>query len=416
MNKIKNIFKTPMLVVFVIICLTLLPNAVNMESAVFRSAIVVGFGMDYNEQNGYEIHAAINVSAKDESLSENTKLVSATGGSVSEAISHLSVQFGRSIKFGHTRYLLIGRKLAEQNLAVIIDGIIRTNKMRDTVQLVLCNSGIVEMLNAGIEIKNKTGIKLSDIITYKSKFSTVAMDSNVDTFYKGYFSNSGISKISCVSLTDDYTKGITPEAALGNATSPAAPDAGNEEQNGNGTQKETKFISSVGEIAVFKNGTLVDIVDEQIADGSQWIHSSFLPKKLDINVTNEYLNNARVFFYVLEKSVNTDVFFYKNIPMMTAKIDVTMGIDEILTSDGKIIPLNQDIVDQDVKCQIGRKIREETAAVKEYSKNTGLDILELNEMFYFSAYKEYLDYLKNSSTEQFLNDVQISIDVRVEVI
>ena len=288
--------------------------------------------------------------------------------------------------------------------------------MRDTVQLVLCNSSIVEMLNAGIEIKNKTGIKLSDIITYKSKFSTVAMDSNVDTFYKGYFSNSGISKISCVSLTDDYTKGITPEAALGNATSPAAPDAGNEEQNGNGTQKETKFISSVGEIAVFKNGTLVDIVDEQIADGSQWIHSSFLPKKLDINVTNEYLNNARVFFYVLEKSVNTDVFFYKNIQMMTAKINVTMGIDEILTSDGKIIPLNQDIVDQDVKCQIGRKIREETAAVKEYSKNTGLDILELNEMFYFSAYQEYLDYLKNSSTEQFLNDVQISIDVRVEVI
>lgn len=404
-----------MLAVFVIICLTLLPNAVNMESAVFRSAIVVGFGMDYSEQNGYEIHAAINVSATDESLSENTKLVSATGGSVSEAISHLSVQFGRAIKFGHTRYLLVGRKLAEQNLAVIIDGIIRTNKMRDTVQLVLCDSSIVEMLNAGIEIKNKTGIKLSDIITYKSKFSTVAMDSNVDTFYKGYFSGSGISKIGCVSLTDDLTKGITPEASLGDATSPVAPDAGNEDSKSGGEQKK-KYISSIGEIAIFKNGRLVDIVDEKIADGSQWIHSSFLPKKLDIDVSNEELKDARVFFYVLEKSVSTDVFFYKNIPMMTAKIDVTLGIDEILTANGEIIPLNQDIVDQDVKCQIGRKIREETASVQQYAQNSGYDILELNEMFYFSAYKQYMDYLKNSSPERFLQDVQISIDVRVEVI
>lgn len=416
--KIKGLFKVPMLLVFVIICIAFLPDAVNTPSVVFRTAIVVAFGIDATEDNQYEIHAAINVSAKDESLSENTKLMSAVGDSVSQAITNLSVQFGRAIRFGHTRFMLIGTNLAKQNIAKVLDGVIRTNKMRDTIHLVLCDSDVADMLNVGIEIKNKTGIKLSDIITYQSPNSTVSMDSNIDTFYKGYFSNAGISKIACISLTDDYTKGITPEAALGEATSPQAPDAGNEETGAGKTQeKKKKFVSSMGRVGVFKNGILSQIIDAPIAEGTQWINSSYLPKKLEVDVNNNILDNAQLFFQVFEKTVSNEVFFYKGIPMLSAKIDVTLGIDEILNGNNNIIPLSQDVVDQEVKCAIGRKIRTKTAEALKFSRDNNLDILELNEIFYLSNYREYIDYLKSGkSVEDFINEVQVSLEIRVKVI
>ncbi len=424
-DKVKKIFNVPMLLVFILICFLFLPNAINMRSAVFRSAIVVALGIDYNDNQKYIIHAGINVSATDESLSENTKLISATGVSVGDAIANLGIQFGRPIRLGHTRFVLIGSELAKQNVATALDGIIRTNKMRDTVQLVMCDANVSEMLNIGIEIKNKTGIKMSDIIAYQSKFSTTAMDSNVDTFYKGYLSTSGISKLNCISLTDDITKGITPEAALGNANSPNAPDAGNESssqsENSNSSSEnktsQKKFVVNNGTIALFKNGRLMKIVPPQISNGSYWINTSFMPKKLNVNVLkSKELSNAKLFFNVLNKHVNSEVFFYKNIPMMSAKINVTLGIDEIITSNNQIVPLSTDVIDQETKCAIGRQIREEVGMALEYGKKENLDLLDLNEIFYLIKYKEYKEFIKHTTTEQFFKGVQLSIEVRVEVI
>ena len=170
-------------------------------------------------------------------------------------------------------------------------------------------------------------------------------------------------------------------------------------------------------IFVFKKGVLMDIVPYDISEGTHWINSSYFPKKLDIQVSNKYLDNAQVFFFVLEKSVNSEVFFHKGIPMFSAKINVTLGIDEIINGNDQIIPLNLDVIDEEVKCAIGRKIRVETAEALKYSRDNDLDILELNEIFYLSKYREYVDYLNSGkSTDQFVEDVQISMEVRVEVI
>ncbi|MBQ9785994.1 MAG: hypothetical protein IJW25_00835 [Clostridia bacterium] len=424
-NKIKSLFKTPMLLVFVIICFTLLPNAINMQSAVFRSAIVVAFGIDKDQSQNYVINAAVNVSSTAESLSENTKLISAKGKSVSDAISNLSIQFGRPIRLGHTRFVLIGTALAKENVAVALDGIIRTNKMRDTVQLVLCDAPVDDMLNVGIEIKNKTGIKMSEIMTYQSKYSTTAMDSNVDTFYKGYFSNAGISKLNCIRLTDDFTQGITPDAALGEIGGKSggeeSQDAGGaaaEQEETKGSSKQTKkYLSVLGDIAVFKNGVLKTIVPPNTAIGANWINASHIPQKLDVAVEGGILEKAHLYFYVLNKTVSREVFIYNDIPMMSVKINLTLGIDEIINQNSQITPLSQDVIDQDVKCAIGRELRRQTGEALLYSKQTGLDILELNEIFYLSKYKQYQNYLQNGhTTEDLINNAQISLEVRVEVI
>lgn len=426
-RKVKGLVKTPMLIVFIVICFAFLPSALNMSSAVFRSAIVVALGIDKDQNQNYVIDAAINVSSNEDSLSENTKLISAKGKSVANAIGNLGIQFGRPIRLGHTRFVLIGTNLAKENVAVALDGIIRTNKMRDTVQLLLCDAPVDDMLNVGIEIKNKTGIKMSEIMTYQSKYSTTAMDSNVDTFYKGYFSTAGISKLNCISLTDDNTEGITPDAALGEIGGDSGGSGGSQSKSNetSSAQSETKtskektkkYLSNNQNIAVFKNGVLKDILSQDISTGTFWINTSYTPQRLDVKIDGGILHNAELFFNVLNKTVTKEVFFYKNIPMVSAKINVTLGIDEIINSDDKITPLSQDVIDQDVKCAIGREIRRQTGDAHLYSKQTGIDFLDINEIFYLSKYKDYNNYLSNGHTiEDIINNTQISLEVRVEVI
>lgn len=432
-KRVKGLLNVPMLFVFIIICVAFLPQAMNMDSAVFRSAIVVAFGVDKIEEQ-YVIHSAINVSSTNESLSENTKLISATGRSVSDAITSLSIQYGKPIRFGHTRFVLIGTNLAKENVALALDGIIRTNKMRDTVQLIMCDADVGDVLNVGIEIKNKTGIKLSEIITYKSKFSTTSMDSNVDTFYKGYFSTAGISKLNCITLTDDYTLGVTPEADLGqNAGGESGSSGGGEAGRGAGTgatasgdsqeggeaskTQKLKYISNTGQMAIFKNGVLQTILPGNIANGTYWVNKTHLPQRLRVNVSNQYLHNAHIYFYVLEKTVGRDVFFYKGMPMVSVRVDLTLGIEEIINGNNEIIPLNKDVIDTEVKCAIGREVRRQTGEAFLFGKENDLDVLDINETFYLSKYKPYMEYLASGkTTDEFVEDTQISMEVRVEVI
>ena len=110
-------------------------------------------------------------------------------------------------------------------------------------------------------------------------------------------------------------------------------------------------------------------------------------------------------------------FFYKDIPFISTKIKVTLGIDEIVNGNSQIVPLSTDIIDEEVKGAIGRKIRLEVGDALKYSQDSNLDILELNEIFYMGKYKGYMEYLNSGKTvNDLVQDVQIAIDVRVEVI
>jgi len=162
---------------------------------------------------------------------------------------------------------------------------------------------------------------------------------------------------------------------------------------------------------------LQTIMPGELSNNTYWINKAHLPHGLSVNVSNQYLNNAHIYFYVLDKTVGRDPFFYKGIPMISLKVDLTIGIEEIINGDNKIVPLNTDVIDQEVKCAIGREIRRQLGNAFLYSKQNKLDILDINETFYFSKYKEYTEYLQKGKTpEDFVQDTQISVEVRVEVI
>ena len=184
MNLLKRIIKSPILLIFALVCAFLLPSAINRSSIAFRSAIALALGIDMNEQDEVVLYTAISVPATNESLTENSKIMVSSGRTLSDAFANLRLMYGRDIKLGHTRFVMIGSKISQNNVTSMLDSLIRTNRIRNVVQLIYCPSDIGDMFNVGVKINSATGIKLSDIISHQQNASTTYVNSNIDSFYK----------------------------------------------------------------------------------------------------------------------------------------------------------------------------------------------------------------------------------------
>ena len=403
----KNFFKVPMLVVFFVICFVFLPSAINLRSIAFRTAIVVALGIDIDDNDRYLLDAVIAIPSITDDLNENNKIISSSGESVIDALCNMNLIFGKAIRLGHVRFVVIGNKLSNKNVANAIDGIIRTNKIRDSVQLIMCESDVHELFNVGIELKNKTGLRLSDIVCHMENYSTTSFNSNVDGFYKGYFSKSKISKLNCLTITDQYNKGIS--------FSNQEEGAGGQDNNEYKQNSKNKYISNIGKIAIYKDGVLKDVLTSELGLYSNWTNGANLPKKLIANVTStEHI--SKICCEVLGKSVTQEAFFLNGVPMYCCKINLTIDINEIINNDSQVVSKNFNIISEEIKSDIGREIRSQIGEILKYSKQTKLDVLGLNDYFFLNVYDEYNNYIKTKTTDNFLDDVQLNADINIKII
>lgn len=411
----KIVFKSPIILIFVLICVFMLPNSINTLSLAFRSAIAVAVGIDINEENKTEIYVAINSSPTSESLAETNHIFCSSGETLGDAFANLNLTFGRDIKLGHTRFVMIGKKISGQDIEKLLDRLVRTSKMRNTVQLIYCPNSIKQMFEIGSKMGNTSGLKLSEIVCHQQNNSTTSIDSNVDSFYKGLLSPSGVSRLNVVSLTSDYTKGINANTD-GTSGGESSSSGDQNEQNPSGNDKQD-YVSNRGEIAIFKDGILQFTLNEEMSGGLNWLNNNFNSKELLVKVDNSsILKDALINFDILSKSVNCETFFYKNIPFVSVKIVLLLDIDEII-SDNVKSDFNYSIIDDSVKSDIGRTIRSQIAKVANYAKQNKVDIYELNNMFYKNNYYDYINYLQTGKTkEDIIENTNLTVDIEIRIV
>lgn len=411
----KFIFKSPILLIFSLICVFMLPNSINTLSEAFRSAIAVAVGIDLNEENKTEIYVAINSSPTSESLAETNHIFCSSGETVGDAFTNLNLTFGRDIKLGHTRFVMIGEKISQQDIVILLDRLVRTSKMRNTVQLIYCPNSIKQMFEIGSKMGNTSGLKLSEIVCHQQNNSTTSIDSNIDSFYKGFLSPSGVSRLNMVKLTNDYTKGIN--ANTDGSSGGESSSSGEQNESHSGGEQKQDYVSNRGEIAIFKDGVLKFTLDEEMSSGLNWLNNNFNSKELLVMVNNSsQIDNAIINFDILNKYVRCKSFFYKNMPFLSVQILISLTIDEIISDNAKK-DLRYSMLDDSVKSDIGNTIRGQVAKVVNFSKQEKVDIYELNNMFYKNNYYEYKEYLKNGNTkDDIIENTNISVDIEIKII
>lgn len=419
-KSLKIALKSPIILIFALICVFMLPTSINTLSVAFRSAIAVAVGIDKNEIGQIELQVAINTSAESDNLAEHNYLLTSVGRTVADAFTNLDLEFGRSIKLGHTRFVMIGKGIGENDVVMLLDSLVRTGKMRSAVQLVYSNDSIKDLFDVGIELNNSTGIKVSEIVCHQQDTSTTSIASNIDSFYRGFFNPSGISKLNTISLGEEYYKGLNSNSSPNKNPQGSSENEGQNTQSIGNEQKsssENIFITNKGEVAIFKNGIYQMTLTKELTNGLNWLNNEYNIKKLYVNVEkSNNLENAIVNFDILSKKVNLETFFYKNIPFVSAKVVLSLDVDEVISKNTKT-DFNYNIIDDSVKSIIGDTVRNQISTTLKVAKDNNLDLFEINNLFHKRNYNEYVQYLNaGNDSNSIIQNTIIAVDVQIKIV
>lgn len=403
---------------FILIMIIFLPTAITMPSLSFRSAIITAVGVDRSLE-GVEVSVLTLSEISKDNMGENTKLVAGTNSTVASAINSIESQIGRKLKMGHVGYIAISKDLASENIANVLNNLIITTKLPNTVSLVVSEGSAKDILKQTDQLEQSSSFKIREII--QNEFNVnYTKDTSVDAFLKGYLSETSTSTLGYIKLTNDDNQGLNPsENGSDNGSSSAKnsnSSTNNNSQSGDDNQKTT--ISFQREHAVFVNGVFKYVLSLDEMKGINWLVESDLQQILIIdNYTGQGLNDARITLDVLGDKINPKVCFRNGRPIITYDLFLTVNPVEIMQNNKNFLSPKEIKIDEVLNEKINQKIKLEISNTISKLRQEKTDVFGVYKILYSAYYHKFMSFLNSlSDKSDFLSYVQFKINVFPKII
>lgn len=347
------------------------------KQEVQKLAVVLAMGLDLTPENKYMITVEILNAQKDSSQSKGggqgsgseVMLFSSQGDTVSDAISRLSTNFGRSLYFGHTQYLVVGKHLAESGLSSLMDELLRSHEARPGNILLLARGKASEIM----EFK-----PVDEAIPANSVRNLIKLQSRI-----GY--SPIVSRLEFANALSSKTE------------SPVMGVIGTDGEN----IKESTFkLAGTG---VFQKDKLIGFLNTDETRGMQWVKG----KVKSGNIVSPYSENSKITFALLNAGSKVK-------PVMengSVKIKITIKTESnIIEMPDELDPMkNPKIMDDLAKLQSESIEKEVKLALYAAQKKFNADIFDFGGLIHREYPKDWKK-LENNWSSVFPN-VKVEVTV-----
>lgn len=238
--------KKIMAILMIIIIILSTTSCQRTKQEIDQLSVVLALGFDLTSENKYLLTFQVLDSKKQQSFktdeitkkqfSSDVLIYAMEGNTPNEAMDKLSTEIGRSLFFGHAKYVVIGEDLARYGLSFFTDVVLRGYESRPS-NLLLVTKG-----------------KASDIISASTTADTIPANT-IEALKKQQSTHGYAPIVSRIDFAD----------ALSHKT--VAPIIGVVEVVKNKTDNTFKFSGT----AVFKKDKLIGYLDMNETQGLQWI-------------------------------------------------------------------------------------------------------------------------------------------------
>lgn len=321
----KNFFmfliKNPMILALAFILVVFLPNAISAPPEGVQRQYVASIGLDASPE-GLELSILTHVSRNSNTFNETYIINSATAESIPRALFQIATISGRQISLTHTTTIAISEELARQGIHNFLDYFYRNETItNDTFVICAVGTTAKELLAFEKDRVNSTGYGLEELLAYNSQ-NTFFVKSDLEHFYKGYFSPTKTSVVALATLEQNTDNEQVVQGG------------GNE--GGASAQPENKRIKSAGTLGLFKAGKLVDTLDEDDIFGYNLVnnHTHNIYLQID-NFSDNLFQNATVDFNIVTNNVAYLSSFENGRPVFTLNSLVSLALESVVADEAK---------------------------------------------------------------------------------
>ncbi len=398
---IKKMLNKPMLFVFLVVLILYAPIALLMPADTSLRAIVTRIGIDSSPE-GVEVSAVVFVPTPNTNYTENYKLFSAEAENVALAFQKISRYAGKKIALNLAEMIVVNEEISNGNLAKVIDSLTRSTDILNNAALICTNQSAKDFLNATLSLNSASDLNVEELILY-SQEKVYNTESNIESFYQGYFSPQKISMLGYIELASG-TSGITTSGgSSASGSSGGGENSGassGESSGGEGSSgKESKTLLNEGRIAVYKDGTLNVVLTPEQLKGLNWLNPRCNESYLTVyNVTDEVFTNATITFKLLRKKLNINVYFVNDIPVFEGNLSLIMEVDQVKQEnlDFDIMQPELSVISPELRNKVNMQAKKEFKVAQDLMIENKLDLVHVYD--YFKAFHP-------KKFERFLNSL-----------
>ena len=384
--------------VFILIVVATIPEFT--EPAMSQTEAIVNMLCIEKVDDRFEITTSVLTPAKEKE--SNYQVYSGTGNTVGEAVENVSLAIGKEMGFAQCEIMAFGNNICENGILSSLDFLTRTRKVGRNAILINFTGNGTEFAETVSKLSKEKTLKLENIMNFDKRY-ILSRDSNIDSFYKGYFS--------------EISLGIMPQVKLEDIkTDNAIEVASTENQNQQNTDTSKKYLLNDGTMSVFKRGKkILEIEPSMVQKINLFLNLSQEGTLKVENITDEIYNNASIIFDLSNKSISLKPEFINNKPTYNIAIDLTVLVEEVMEEhpNTDFLRRNKEFLTPTAVNKLKETIKTEMETVISYCQEHKIDLLNVYRQFNRKKHKDFKNYY-NQQKENYLDNIQYNIDVKVK--
>lgn len=154
-----------------------------------KTAVVAAIGIDAAEQEGF-CDVTAQIAVPDQSGSGKASNVTVKGAStVNDAITELNRKTGWYPTLVHCKLLLLGEKVADNDVLGVLDFFLRSNFIDDSCLVAVCEERAEDTLRASSPVGELTAVSISKVLSSTAQKTGAVSVMILRDFAKGYYSD-----------------------------------------------------------------------------------------------------------------------------------------------------------------------------------------------------------------------------------
>lgn len=407
MKKLKTLFSPRNLIIWIFLLILIFTVPEITKPAMSKTeAIITMMSVDKVDENIKVSTAVITPSSE---KTTNYEVYTGIGKTVGEAVENISLSLGKSMGFAQCEIMAFGEKISNEGIMSSLDFMTRTRKVGRNAILINFSGDVEEFQQAVVNLNIEKSIPLEDVINFDKRYIP-SKDSNIHSFYKGYFSEISLGIMPKVKLlsaeTDNAIEVESGATGGGNSSDPGS---------GTGGQKNKKYILNDGTVCVFKAGKkFIELTPEQMQKLNLLSNVEQEGTLKVENVDDELYKNSNVVLNIHDKKLTFSPKFENNQPILNIKIELSVLVEEVdeENPNKNFLKRNKEFITDALVEKTKETIKKDAYEIIEFCKLKQIDVFGVYENFYRKEFKKFKKYYEGTK-EKYLDDIQYNISVKV---
>jgi hypothetical protein len=172
---------------------------------------------------------------------------SSEGETLSVAVENMSLEIGKEMGFAQCEIVAIGETLSENGVMKALDYMTRTKRVGTNSILITFTGDLVEFTQAVSDLSQEKSLNLGQIINFDRRF-ILSNQSNIENFYKDYYSDTSIGITPKIKFEDKEAKNSIEVSS----STEGSTNSGGQHNPNSQSQEKKKYIVNDGSMTVFK--------------------------------------------------------------------------------------------------------------------------------------------------------------------